>query len=490
MDRTNLGSPVPGEPGIGARIRGFVIGTVHVAEWAIAFGFVYVIVSIALAVFVDARAFRWPPSGTAGDSVLIAVHAGYAAFIALLFAAVGCLMARGSWTDTKRLLAAYVPLAAIGPIVWSICYRYSEGAMAAFEGSVWFAFFAYAFWATPLFDFVRHYVAEHTVKYVGLVLSLLPALCAAAGSAAYAHAAVSRERRKRLLAKTGAAAGVIALGLVVYAAFPRTYPFTPETYPRVDGATAAYPFGRELAHRLTGMNRPETERFVRFNTTHNAYVNLIEGKADIVFAAAPSDEERRMAATRGVEFVLTPIGKDAFVFLVHRDNPVQGLTLAQIRDIYSGAVTNWKQVGGEDVELVAYQREANSGSQTFMEQTVMRGSLLAEPPKQRRITGMGGLIDVVAAYTGKNEAIGYSFYYYASEMNKRESIRFLSVDGIEPGKETIRAGTYPLTATLYAVTRAGESADSPASRLLEWVTGPEGSDAIAKGGYIPVREAK
>lgn len=279
---------------------------------------------------------------------------------------------------------------------------------------------------------------------------------------------------------------ILLLALAGSGLLPKSAPFTLKTLPSMDGATAAIPFGKILVHELTGVNKPKADRSIQFNTTHNAYVNLIDKRADLIFVAGPSEEEVALAASKGVKFKLTPIGKDAFIFLVHRNNPVSQVTISQLKDIYSGKLTHWKEVGGNDNRIVAFQREKNSGSQTFMEQKIMKGLPLAEPPKEKKSGGMGGLIEAVADYHNADNALGYSFYYYASEMNKHEAVKFLAVEGVEPNKDNIRSEKYPFTAVLYAVTREDEPADSPASRLVSWILSSAGSQAVEDGGYIPI----
>lgn len=100
-----------------------------------------------------------------------------------------------------------------------------------------------------------------------------------------------------------------------------------------------------MLHELTGMSKARAAHELRFNTTHQAYVNLIEKKADLILVAGPSDEELRLAKSRGIQMRLTPIGWDAFIFLAHQDNPVKGLSSEQVRRIYEGAIHNWNEVG-------------------------------------------------------------------------------------------------------------------------------------------------
>ena len=89
--------------------------------------------------------------------------------------------------------------------------------------------------------------------------------------------------------------------------------FNEETYPKIDGATAAIPLGQIVAINLLGIDPIDARALVSFNTTHDAYVNLLEQKADIIFCAEPSNEEKALAQSKGISLKLTPIGVDAFV---------------------------------------------------------------------------------------------------------------------------------------------------------------------------------
>lgn len=392
----------------------------------------------------------------------------------------------------KRLqkIMAVFPVPAAGAGVWIWSYTSLGGRDSDMQGISWLLYNVYIYWLQPALEVWRFYVEDpDLIKGIGLAGSLVPALLTYAGirTRLWRDGAV---RGRRLLTGAAVLTGILAILLGVAAISRGASDYTRGTYPRIDGATAALPFGQLLANRLVGMSKPEAERFVRFNTTHNAYVNLIENKADLIFAAGPSDEEIRLAEARQVRFQLTPIGKDAFVFLVHRNNPVSSLTVTQIQDIYTGKTKNWFEVGGTDGEIIAFQREPNSGSQTFMEKKVMQGLTMADPPTVRKPGGMGGLIDAVADYRNSAQAFGYSFYYYASRMHKREDVRFLAINGVEPSQDRIRDGTYPYTAVLYAVTREGEPRDSPAGRLVEWLKTEAGRKAVEDGGYVPVQASE
>jgi phosphate transport system substrate-binding protein len=108
--------------------------------------------------------------------------------------------------------------------------------------------------------------------------------------------------------------------------------------------------------------------------THGAYMNLIEGKSDVIIASRDiSRNEMASAAELGVELETSPLAIDALVFIVNPQNPVKNLTADQVRKIYTGEITNWKEVGGVDHAITPYIRNADSGSQEKMETQVMDG---------------------------------------------------------------------------------------------------------------------
>ncbi|HBD64062.1 MAG TPA: hypothetical protein DC038_06435 [Clostridiales bacterium] len=263
--------------------------------------------------------------------------------------------------------------------------------------------------------------------------------------------------------------------------------FTKENYPRIDGSTATIPLSEKLASELLSMSAEEAKEFIKHNTTHNAYENLIEDKADVIFVTEPSEDELNMAAAKGIELEVVPVVKEAFVFLVNKSNPVDRLSLEEIKDIYQGKITNWKEVGGPDKEIIAYQRPDNSGSQTLMQNQVMKGLTMAKAPTELKPAGMGGLIEAVASYDNSDSAIGYSVYYYANTMYLKDTVKFVKVDGVEPNNETIMKDKYPVTSAYYAVLKKTEPENSSARKLLKWTLSSEGQKLAEAAGYVPVR---
>ncbi|MBQ8895100.1 MAG: substrate-binding domain-containing protein [Clostridia bacterium] len=251
-----------------------------------------------------------------------------------------------------------------------------------------------------------------------------------------------------------------------------------EEYPKLDGATALYPIYSAIAAAVYPEN---VAKDTECSTTTGAYEKIIEGSADLIFAAAPSEEQLLRAEQEGVELVLTPIGREAFVFFVNSKNPLENITVEQIKSIYSGEMTQWSALGVEKLGSIrAFQREEGSGSQSTL-QRLMGDTPLMTPPQEDVAQGMGGIISKTADYKNYANALGYSFRFYATEMVQNDQIRLLSVDGVAPTTENIENGSYPLASEFYAITRS--NADKNTRLLVDWITGPQGQELIEKTGY-------
>lgn len=269
----------------------------------------------------------------------------------------------------------------------------------------------------------------------------------------------------------------------------------------MDGATALYPIYSAFVQAVYPegqydiydykYNEEDGYGQVTCTGTIEAYQRLIEGKTDLIFCAAPSQAQLDAAEAAGVQLHLTPIGREAFVFFVHSGNPVEGLTVAEIQGIYTGQITNWKELGGKWQRIRPYQRAENSGSQSALLR-LMDGLPLMEPEKEDRISGMGGIITEVASYRNHKNAIGFSFRFYCTEMVENDQIKLLALNGVAPTRETIRDGSYPIASNFYAITASPIGAPAPEETnedlraLIGWILGPQGQEIIEKTGYVGV----
>lgn len=260
-----------------------------------------------------------------------------------------------------------------------------------------------------------------------------------------------------------------------------------EDYPRLDGATAAYPVYSTVVQGVyKGLDKNSVKEYVECNTTPKAYDRLINNEVDAIFVAEPSKKQLEKAKNSNVELEMIPIAKEAFIFFVNKKNKVNNLSVEQIQDIYTKKITNWKQVGGKSNKILAFQRPENSGSQTVMENKVMKNIKMAEPIKEEYHQMMGGIIQGVADYRNYKEAVGYSFRFYASGMKKNDNIKLLSVNGVEPTIENIASEKYPYTVNVYLVKRK-DNKNKNLDSLIEWILSEEGQNVINEIGYVSIK---
>jgi len=324
-------------------------------------------------------------------------------------------------------------------------------------------------------------------RIVLLCLAAALAVCAAAGLRGWRRSRVPTVGDRGLLLNEYApnAPGTKA----VFLEEESTLRLPGEALPRLDGATALYPLYSAFVQAAYPEGEYAPNGLVSCTGTETAYERLIGGYTDIIFAGGPSQAQFDAAEAAGKELHLTPIGREAFVFFVNSRNPVTGLTVEEIRGIYAGEITDWRQVGGRREKILPFQRRENSGSQTAMEK-LMAGKPLLEPERETVIDAMSGIIESVADYRNFRNAIGYSFRFYASEMVQNDQIRLLALDGAAPTPETIRDGSYPLGDCFYAVTasRIGEpgpeEAEGPAGDFIAWILSEQGQRLVERTGYV------
>ncbi len=267
------------------------------------------------------------------------------------------------------------------------------------------------------------------------------------------------------------------------------YEFTRENFPVMDGSTSMVPLGQAIASVLLGEPREQVAELAVFNKTTQSFTNLKNGLADILVVGEPNPEVFNRMKTDGFEYDMAPIAMDALVFVVNATNPVENLTTEQLQKIYTGEIKNWKEVGGDDVAIEAFQRNEDAGSQALMKKHVMGGLIMTDPPQSYMIAAMSELITAVKNFDGSAAAIGYTVYYYADSMKMADGLKIIAVDGVAPNDETIAGGAYPFLNPYYTVISAKEPANSPARILFNWLVTPEGQKLIKAEGYVPVGKA-
>mgnify|MGYP001115660288 CR=1 FL=1 len=268
------------------------------------------------------------------------------------------------------------------------------------------------------------------------------------------------------------------------------FTFTRENFPKLDGSTSTAPLAEAVCSVLLGESREEVADLVQFSKTTNAYRNLLYGGADLLIVGEPNETILMEKEEAGFQWEQTPFATDAFVFVVNEDNPVDSITVDQARKIYTGEITNWKELGGEDRAIIPFQRNAEAGSQSIMEKLVMQGTPMMEAPTDYIVGTMGQLMEAVKSYDGSPGAIGYSVYYYAEEMRMAQGLKLLALEGVEPTPETIRREEYPLLNPKYVVIPAAAAEDAPNRVLYNWLLGEEGQRLVAHEGYVSILEVE
>jgi len=267
------------------------------------------------------------------------------------------------------------------------------------------------------------------------------------------------------------------------------FAFTRENFPRMDGSTSTAPLAEAAACVLLGESREAVAELAQFNRTTQSFRNLAAGLCDILIVSEPAPEVFGELERQGFKIEIASVATDALVFIVNASNPINSLTLEQIQGIYTGSITNWSEVGGEDVDIVPFQRNAEAGSQVLMEKLVMGGAIVLQSPLQtfRVASGMADLITAVQGFDGSANAIGYTVFYYAEDMKMAEGLKIIAVNGIQPGAETIRSGAYPFLNPYYVVIGAHEPEDSPARIMWSWLLSDEGQALVSHEGYVSIR---
>lgn len=208
---------------------------------------------------------------------------------------------------------------------------------------------------------------------------------------------------------------------------------------------------------------------MQYKNTVRGYTAVVDGDTDILFCAAPSAEQKKYAEDKGVELEYVPVGLEAFVFFVNKNNPVENLTAEQIRDIYGGTYKNWKDVGGANRVINPVTRMEGSGSQSAMNSFMGDRKIALKSPLS--ITGA---------------SIGFSFRYYMDGIVDNGEVKMLSMNGVYPSAENIRNGTYPVIAEFYAIYRK-DNENENIKKLIDWILSDEGQSLIEESGYVRIK---
>ncbi len=197
------------------------------------------------------------------------------------------------------------------------------------------------------------------------------------------------------------------------------------------------------------------------------------GTAEIATSSRGLNEEEQKLGLTTI-----PVAHDGIAVIVNPDNPVQNLSTEQLRDIYAGKITNWSEVGGEDLAIQLVNRDEASGTREAFRSIIMDGV-----PFDRRaavLSGTGQVRDVVSRTRG---AIGYISMGFVESKYAETQVRAINVNHVEPIEATVASGGYPISRDLYFFTK-GEPADE-AQGYIDYVLSEEMDEQIREAGFIP-----
>ena len=264
---------------------------------------------------------------------------------------------------------------------------------------------------------------------------------------------------------------------------PEPLSFTEENWPIVTWSASAGRLAASIQFTYTG----KADTNYTFTRTEWCSQDLVRGKCDLLLSGEPTSDFYTDAAYNDVSLQLDQIGSDPFVFFVSKDNPVKSLTVQEIRGIYSGQITNWKEVGGKDAEIVAFQQPTNSVSQIGMKTLVMQDETMMDPVTGFIMTvyGDSAFRDVIMRFDESENALGYAYGSYANALYLNENVKVLAVDGVLPEAEAVRNGDYPLVGGIYAITRKGDVSKNT-QKLVKGLLSPSGQKCVLQEGFVPV----
>ena len=262
--------------------------------------------------------------------------------------------------------------------------------------------------------------------------------------------------------------------------------FADGDFPVMDSSTARKPLVQNI-YRFFCLDTGYGGAEPLCSTTHGAWLNIADRKADIALLAAPTEEEQAYLKEQGVEVEMKLYGGDGLVFIGNNECGVTDLTLDEVRAIFRGEITNWSELGGADHAIRVLYRDDQSGSQRLIEKMVFKGEDVPdyEALGFERLDEMSTL---VSACLDDPYAIGYSIMTYLNDVYSNEALLAFSLNGYSATAENVRTGDYPLGTKGYVVIRSDEPENSPARRLYDWFGSPLSDTFLTSCGITPLSE--
>ncbi len=249
----------------------------------------------------------------------------------------------------------------------------------------------------------------------------------------------------------------------------------------IKGSDTMVILGQRLAEEYMKAN-PGTVVQVNGGGSGTGIAALINGTVDLAQASRPmkDQEKQQVAKNRGADVVEEAVALDALGVFVNQANPVQQLTVAQIKDIFQGKAKNWSEVGGPNAPIVLYGRESSSGTYDYFREHVLEKGDFA--PAVQTLQGTAAIINAVGQ--DKN-GIGYGGIAYAKEV-RALAIAAAGAQPVAPSEQTVADGTYPLSRKLYFYYT--QNAPERVTKFAQWALTPDAQALVTQVGYFPLNK--
>jgi phosphate transport system substrate-binding protein len=232
----------------------------------------------------------------------------------------------------------------------------------------------------------------------------------------------------------------------------------------------------QKAVEIYAQNNPDIKITLSGGGSGVGITSLLDGSCDIAMSSRPiKDEEKKQAEEKGLKLKEVEIGKDGITIVVHPTNTIPGMTKDQLKDIYTGKIKNWKEVGGPDLEIVVVSRDTSSGTFEEFNNKILNKEKMVDSALMQASNAA-----VRSAVAGAEGAIGYLGLGFVDS-----SVTAVKLDGIESSEETVHSLKYPLSRSLYLYLR--EDAAKPILDFVDFILSPEGQKLVKEEGYLPLK---
>lgn len=248
--------------------------------------------------------------------------------------------------------------------------------------------------------------------------------------------------------------------------------------PTINASSAFYPLSASIVESI--YNKDSYSNELNYVSTSQAYEKIINNQIDGIIVTEPSEEQKQMIENSNVNLKFVPFAKDALVFYINSNVNISSLTIDEIKKIYLGEISNWNEVNGEDSEIITYQLEKNNGSQTCFETIVKDNSI---NKRHIEVNDMGKIIKKAAL--NKN-SISYAYNSFYTSVFNSSKLKLVNINQIEPSKENIISGKYPLMYDLYFVYDTNNSNEN-LKLIEEWLLSEQGQNLVKDMGFQPIK---